>query len=301
MTIQSSNKYYHGDRCVLKISELAPGQSPLPESDPDLAHYQSILNERAIALNCENPAQPKQLNAKNIQAIEEYLEHLQRKNDPGYENVKDLLERGLDSITLEELQVNLATTTRFLDSKLKGDYEIGFIEKKSSKWIAELALRHMKRLPSHSFQHVAERDGRQTALQKESRRFVIFEDASYSGKQLYSTIMGLHRQLDAQEKQGKLYCVVPFVSTVAKEFLATRLTRQPALNLKVHLITSTRQPKALRDVYPDNWSTHGVTFTEWKVPDEDSLPSFIRSGILPDASGKSKKVSFITEYPCCYK
>jgi hypothetical protein len=236
-------------------------------------------------------------------AISTYLDHLKDHQDPWYDNAKRLLQKDLVKITVKELEESLAVCAEYLDPKLEEDYAIGFVPRKSSKWIAELALPHLSKLPSHHFEHetdnILDVHGQQSSLAGKGRRFVVFDDVSYSGKQLYKAISSMQEELLKERRKGKLFLVVPFISDAAEKWIIDHLTtdlnaqnseaRLRSRKLKIHLITSERKIIDQR------------TFTEWKIPDSTSLPDNRKEAEIEDDAGQKTSLKFLTNYPPCYR
>lgn len=142
--------------------------------------------------------------------------------------------------------------------------------------------------------------GQQSTLARKGHQFVIFDDVSYSGHQLWTVISAMQTELIKQGKKGKLFLVVPFVSAAAETYLLNVLKRQlnapvgtqgraGSRKLKIHLITSDRQIK------------DQTTFTEWKIPDRTSLDSIVTKASIKDDKGNEISLEFLTNYPPCYK
>lgn len=292
----------------LDVTHLSfDGQTSLPQPKEKV---QQELNQAGIPLNCANP--PRQVQKNQIQEtqVQAYLETL--KDTPRYQIIKDFWERGVDKITCAELDNALPLCSGFLDAQLKDKYEIGFVAGKSSKWIAELALPYLKHLPSGHFTLKTDTGGAQSSVGIEARQFLVFDDASYSGHQLTVVFRSLKAQMISQGKRGKLIFVVPFISKAAQEYLVQKLTEDlnapvnsaaysPHCPLKVHLITTDRPVKVMRDYFSKSKSIEGITFTEWKIPDTTSLANAVRSAMVTLPSGEDYIYNFLTDHLPCYK
>jgi hypothetical protein len=296
--IKESNKQ------ILEITRVSlQGGGDATLLNQNLAQLQKELDQRKIPLDCLNPPRQKNLNDRNEKEIKKYLDYLKDHDAPNYDRVKELWEKDILKITVTELQETLAACTKHLDAKLENEYSIGFVPRKSSKWIAELAFPYLSKLPSSHFEHSTDSlgvVGQQSKLSGKAHQFVIFDDASYSGKQLETVISGMHGQLIKQGKEGKLLLVIPFISAEAEKYLVDNLARklnapigtqarEGSRKLKIQLITSDRPIKNQR------------TFTEWKVPDDTSLPWHIRGADIKDDMGEETYLEFLTNYPPCYK
>lgn len=178
--------------------------------------------------------------------------------------------------------------------------------------------------------------GEQSVITKQERHFVVFDDAAYSGKQLHHMIDELKKTLASvhQNEPCHLYLVVPFLSSIAEQRLEERINKvfddfdpahqnDPKGNLKVHLITTDKKVKAITDVfakeeisrlahfaemenlpgysicyYTDGQVTKCLTLTEWKIPDDASVPIAIK---MYKDTEKQKHISFTTEFLPPYK
>lgn len=272
----------------------------------DLSQLQKDLDAKKIPLNCTNPPYQNQLNHLQWDQINAYLDYLQKKDPATTLCLREFFKTGIDKVTVDELETHLATCMTFLNKELD-DFEIGFIPKKSSEWIASKALGYLAKSPTAHFTHTSDKGGSQSPLTSKSRTFVICDDCSYSGKQLYTLIRGMQGELCSQGKKAKLYLVVPFISSTAEKFLTHQLKElfkckeRESRSLKVHLITSQRPLKIVADLDPSKQDHSGISFTEWKVPDTTSLAAFATAGLMEDASGKVIIANFLTDFPPCYK
>jgi hypothetical protein len=274
---------------------------------------QELLDKKNIPLNCANPPRQNSLNDLYHENIKKYLEYLSKSPLDNNQHIKSFWEdsKKIDKVTIEELEKCLFACTQHLDKQLEGDYDVGFVPKKSSKWIAELALPYLSKIPLNHFEYSTDVGGQQTTLSARSQQFVIFDDASYSGSQLVTVISSLQTQLTKQGKKGKLFLVVPFISAVAEKHLIKNLTeklnapygtsaRENSRKLQIHLITSNRELKTTSGAYPDSQEGVGFSFTQWKVPDTASIPSGWREGTIIEG-GQAIILPLLTDYPPCYK
>lgn len=289
---------------ILDITRVSINpEKTFQKSTEELSEIQIELNKRGIPLNCANPPFPKNRNDCNKAAIQDYLNYLKETHqDKRYELVKAFWEIGVDKITLETLEEHLFACVNYLDTLLHHDYDIGFVAGKSTKWIAELAIPYLSKLPTNHFEHSSDVGGHQSKLKGD--RFVIFDDASYSGKQLKTLITSMESELENQGKKRELYLVIPFISSISERHLAhhlaKRLEAKCSKKLKVHLITSNRKIKTMADLDPTSHNSDGITFTEWKIPDTSSLSSAVRGTMIEDKKG-TRILEFLTNYPPCYK
>jgi len=322
----------------LTIDVVPLNFAPYPVHDPaKLAELQKVLDLKKIKLNCQNPPPLIQRNHIRQEAINAYLEQAKSEkwwgvNHAEWYPLKCRLFQALDKITFEQLQSGLASCCAKLNARLKDQkYALGFVPHKSQQWIAELTLPLLSRAPETSFQNATElsvgvSQGMQSALNSPVKHFVIFDDASYSGAQLITTINALRSAILAIHKQEKchLYLVVPFISKVALEWIQAISASSPTNvgHLKVHLITTDKNIKAMLDVFSEKefWRLVQIenalhiycngrapnkclTFLEWKVADSNSIPLEVVVRYDQDPLTRRQEISdrFITDYPPPYR
>ncbi len=304
------------------------------------AQLQAQLDERNIPLNCESPAELKNKNAILRDEVDTYLADVQQRHPLYYGIVKELFD-SVDILTFDELKAGLQASCEKLNELLGNqDYSIGFVKHKSQQWVAELALPYLNQAPTSFFINATDTveniRGEQSALNKQERHFVVFDDAAYSGKQIRHLIDELKKALAKthQNEPCHLYLVVPFLSSIAEQRLETYINKvrdsfdparkdEPTGNLHVHLITTNRKVKAVKDIfttekvrrlalfaamenlpgfstcyYTDGQLTKCLTLTEWKIPDDASVPIAIK---MYKDTEKNKFISFTTDFLPPYK
>ncbi len=323
---------------VWESSLSIKGDHKLEDVPRETVTMQKKLDELQIPLNCHQPAQILQSNQLFQDAIEAFLDGI---NDSLDKAVMKKLFEGIDLITKEDLNKALSTCTRTLNERLKGQsYSIGFVPGKSQQWIAELALPQLENSPSTYFENATDAGmtkecGRQSSLDGNERNYVIFDDASYSGSQLETTITNFKCAYGngGSKEKAHLYLVVPFISHEAEERLekATAFAYENA-NVQVHLITTDKKIRAvtsvfkekemqdlreaikrtlfdnskyLSDIYIREIEKRCLSIMEWKIPDSQSIPEFIQykyDYVLKDGQWqRTNKTSFMTNYPPPYK
>lgn len=324
-------------RLTIDIVPLDSAQYPVLDASK-LSVLQTDLDQKGIQLNCQNPPRLTERNDIRQQAIDKYLAQAKRekwwgKNHEEWYPLKCRLFQALDKITFEHLQSGLASCCEKLKARLKNhNYAIGFVPKKSQQWIAEIALPLLNQAPETSFQNATElsagvAQGWQSALKSSTKHFVIFDDASYSGAQLMTTISALRRAVLDTHKQEKchLYLVVPFISTASLEGIKKDTLSYPTDvgHLKVHLITTDKKIKAMmNDVFTEKefWQlvtienalhiycngrepTKCLTFLEWKIADNNSIPLEVVTRYDYDPKTRKKEITdrFITDFPPPYR
>jgi hypothetical protein len=186
----------------------------------------------------------------------------------------------------------------------------------------------------HATDNIVDVHGEQSKIEPQDRCFVIFDDAAYSGKQLCYIIEKLKSAIAEahQNEPCHLYLVVPFISSIAKKRFEEKINRvSPGLvdessknlpkgNLKIHLITTDKKIKSITEIFTvkeieslakfaeqDEQPGPGyfdggaiskcLTFTEWKTPDDASVPSTVKSYYHEG----QKKYQFVTNFTPPYK
>lgn len=322
----------------IKLESLALQSLP-NVSEEKKGHMQRELDQKQIPLNCQNPVQIKQPNMIHTNQIEEFLTEARENswyqdNHAEWYTLRKKLFEGMEVIPFKDLMDSLKTCCQKLQSKLGShEYAIGFVPKKSQQWMAELSVPYLDRSPSSFFEvatdNIFDIRGSQSALKNPVKRFVVFDDAAYSGHQLDTLISGLQQAILPIHGQEKchLYLVVPFMSPHAVNLLQNNFKRNICIfgdkgHLKIHLMTSERPIKAMSDVLTENEMTRLISIEngldtycngrtrnkclslmEWKVPDNASMPRPLKQQELYISEKKAYEVKrqFVTNYLPPYK
>lgn len=293
---------------ALKIYQVGVTGNLTPPSSDVVAKVQRQIDKIGIPLDCINPPKQVDRNDRREEAVQQLLEYYREKQPTEYESLKTFWTTGVDKITIEELEVNLASCTKFFDTLIKKEYNIGFVPEKSSKWIAQQAMPFLTKLPSQHFLHDSDKERVEvTVPSRDIQHFAIFDDASYTGTQIWRIISTLNTQLATTYRTGKLYLIIPFISDLAKKTLVNEIQNHMAsdkFDLKIRLITSERKIRAMSETEFAKYALDPdttVTFTEWKIPDNTSLALEVMDGVIEDSDGETVILETITNYPPCYK
>ncbi len=269
---------------------------------------QQNVNKADIPLNIENTPKQNTLNDFNRENINKFLNYKKKTDgltDDEVSVIENKIYANLDKITVKDLEENLAACTLYLNTLIQNDYTVGFSKNKSSCWIASQAIPHMDKTPKNRFVPKYDTGGEiPTDPEITDNELVIYDDASYSGNQIESLLMHLNRSMRRQSRQANVYLVIPFISELALDRLNYALeasSKRRELNLKIHLITSDKKVKQVKDVLPNSTSSQCVSFMEWKTPDGLSIEPSLRSVYLDMGDGERDCYDFLTNYQPCYK
>ena len=262
---------------------------PFEQTDVELLHNQSELCAHLKSKKIElNPRIHFRLPSPNT-FFESRIETFRRSLDHSIEvdRLKDRLFNEVEMLEMKELNQGVALCCQKLNELVKGRYALGFAKNKSQTFVGELALPYLKHLPEMTFSVATDKGTRQSMLTSDITDYVVFDDASYSGHQLQELIYGFCTA--ANEflfRTPRLFLVVPFMSSVALSVFKQISHDSTISGLEIHLITTTRRIKAVRDRFSneemgalDKWlgsicraGTLSLTFAEWKTPMPPQYP-----------------------------
>ena len=273
----------------------------------ELLEKQNILNQRKVPLRV-NPAIPIKEYSVDMKRASEWIEAC----DGDSKNLAKKLLQNIQHITFKQLEDNLRICVQKLNRHLNEshvkEYSIGLSIGKSQQWVASLAIENLDVLPSSHFTLgdqgtviTASYHGPNnfvpkselTASKVKEKAMVIFDDSSYSGTQLAGNLHAIDRAL---KDKKKMYVIVPFLSTRAKEFLEHTKFH----NLNVVLITSDFSIKMLSDIFTEEELNlvdkicqinryQTLCYTDWRLPDPTSTYSGLSQGLYSlTADGESK-------------
>lgn len=279
-------------------------------SEEEMAQYrlnskekiQCHVDRHQLPLKADTSHQLAARNGLNHQGIEKYI--LSYKEGGFGQTFCD----SIDIIPMRDLSLGLISCVKTLNHLLNLDrpYAVGIRKKKSQTWVAELALPFLKKMPSSTFVIGVDSWGESEGepLKTNIKQFVIFDDATYSGSQLESTITTLKKKI--YERFGyercNLYLVVPFASdhslTVLKE---SQFIFDARGNLGTTVITTNKKIKVigelfcqnmlkvldlsvnkqslkwlLRELYNQNNRTKTLTHCHWKLADDQSTLGYLK-------------------------
>lgn len=295
-----------------------------PLNQDHLARIQKTLDEQNIPLNCQNPSQLIHPNFVKAEVVGAHLNFL--KTQPEWYEIKKRVFENLDKITFQELMSGLSICCDELNRLLVDkDYTLLFYKYKSHEWMASFALPQLKKQPQQCLWTdtlVISDITKQFKL--EDYTFVIFDDITYSGSQLFQLCRSLNSQAEKDKRKYKVYLVIPFMTDEIKKIYSTSYWKE----IEIHIITTTRQVKTLNTIFNQNeikdvlkryndklsplicelWDEETwerqlkffgkktLTFTEWKVPDTTSMWEAIQNVEVEEKQRTSVFTSFDPPY-----
>lgn len=214
---------------------------------------QSHVEAYELPLKSDTSHQLTARNALNSEEIEKYISEY---------SVSDFGKRFCDSIQMipmRDLSVGIISCVNTLNQLLDFDrpYAVGIRANKSQTWVAELALPFLQKMPSSTFVIGVDSwaGSKSESLPNNIQQFVVFDDASYSGSQLQTTIVELKKRI--YERFGyercHVYLVVPFATNNALNFLQkSQYIFDAPGNLEITFITTNRKIKTIRELFSEN-------------------------------------------------
>ena len=189
---------------------------------------------------------------------------------------------------------------------------------KSNKWVAELALKQGDFLPTYYFR-LGDKEAKNFSefcsrlkdkdlmdLQKDfdNKTIVLFDDGSYSGRQLTGHVLGIANTICKFELFVKIICVVvPFMTTHAKQEIQQamdHLKEHPQLIIAEHsrIETLADLPEEAQSAMMIAWYLNqtcnpnciGLTWFDHKCPNSESFPKPLLNASVynPDGSASTK-------------
>jgi hypothetical protein len=262
--------------------------------------------------------------------------------------IKLILEN-VQILTFKHLLTNLEKCCHTLFSQLQDKpYHVAVILGKSQAWIADLSYRYLpiKNLPKSVIEigKITDKNKFETLkfnldklIALTNGNVVLFDDVSYTGKQLLDFIKLIEFKLKNTQTKLHLYLVLPFMSKLAKKTVLNaisssqysfqisliteyelnnvldmtktltspqveklyQLLDSPSVSPKIPALSNEKDAFAMTEI-----SQKCLCFTEWKKPDNVSLPKlFGTTEIAPDylQNGLTKLPTLIKEVSPPYK
>lgn len=306
------------------LTELPFQTRTIPPIDPEhIAKVQQIIDDKGVPLNCRNPSPLTQLNHIKNEIIEAHLKSIQ--DDSYWHTIKKKMYDHLDKITFQELQSGVAICCEELNRLLVDkDYTLLFYRHKSQEWIAEMGIPQLTKAPD-SFVWTETLCIYNITDQFISKNptLVVFDDVSYSGKQLFDLIDAIDIQAEKDEKHYDLFLVVPFITERVKEVLKNKDVWKNS-HINTHIITTNRKVSTLEDIFSEKqllgmsqreledlrlppsliakkdlqipiFRKKSLTFSEWKIPDGTSMWDLMKD-VKVNGSQESIFTSFNPPY-----
>ena len=159
--------------------------NPTTASSPTLKqNLESTVSKYQIPLSLDPPKPENGVNNIHTPEGSKRKEaYIAASPEESQEAIKAMLDE-VECVTFEKFEKALKETVTDLNSQIPKDqdYVILVRKKKSNKWVAELALPHLTKLPKDAI----DLDNLETYLEEhpEVKNVVLFDDASYSGEQM---------------------------------------------------------------------------------------------------------------------
>lgn len=276
----------------LKESERLKGPCSDEVLTGELMQIQREIEARGIPLRV-NPKRPTKSFPIDREEAKKYIGH----SAGEYQTLAQTLIENIQHITMDMLEARLQDCIEEFKQKI-GDqqYSVGLVHGKSFQWVAGLALSHLGRdhLPNSHFgvskggTIVSSQDCEEEVGSVQEENLVIFDDCSYSGSQLWENIQFIN---DKVRNKKKLYIVIPFLSTKARELIINYRNQFP--NLQIEVITSDYTIRNLSEVFDFNKKSiqtflennghvsdrHTLCYTDWRFPDGKSIPTMLEESL----------------------
>lgn len=242
---------------------------------------QATMDKRKIPLQVF-PKRPDREYAPNRQKAQEFVAKIPTAHQPAMQKAVDSIQH----ISMQMFDAALADCVKELDHQLNNtSYSVGLACGKSYQWVSSLALKTLQNLPTSWYSlpdqgvfgitGVPRIEG--NAIYVKEKTVVLFDDVSYSGRQIRSNVSGI-----LSEKPGThVFVVVPFMSQLAIDGL-----QQVGHSMKgrVTVITTNRRVETLPTLFtPEEqeiltkYEKYGsgsfkdprltLTYTDWRYPD----------------------------------
>lgn len=226
----------------------------------------------------------------------------------------DRFYREVEIITMHEFNEALAACCARVNEMISSRYILGIAKNKSQQFVAELALPYLRSLPqeicSVATNSTATGTTGQSPISMKFRDYLIFDDCSYSGSQLHYKILAICMENATNLlTTPRIYIVIPFISSVALEALDSLRGEDIVSQVRIHVITTTRRIKAIKDVFSEEeiaklkqmFNSPAIhqkclTMMEWKFADGSSIPRQVRT-----LNHSGKDYQFVTLHSECYK
>lgn len=259
-----------------------------------LEAIQTEIDQKNIPLHvC--PKRPENVNPVNFAKANAYLSSLPPSYQPTF---RKLWENNFLYISMCDFDEQLKHCVQRFNAMIEGqNYFVGLASGKSSQWVASLALKDLKTLPTSWFTlgrqntnpvagyRIHTPEEKLTVPEDENIPLAIFDDGGYSGTQLSETLCKIAR---ATKVKRTIYLIVPYVSERALKNITIDYQRssEDQGKLNVILITSeqripwagdnlTKDEMYLMHELVPSLSFKGIdTFlcvTDWRIP--DNIPS----------------------------
>lgn len=267
---------------------------------------------------------------------QKYWVWIERHQNPLKTALEDMI-ANIQHINFADFTRSLGESIEDIHSRLKQSHGKGFdfskhtivlVEgNKSNKWVAEIALKQFGVLAS-AYIRLGEKDGRSfiqycDTLSKnqlkdllQGKSLILFDDGSYSGKQLADHLSNIKNYVSKNNLGVKNICaIVPYMTPLSERVVAnayeTVRSKTPLL-LSAHKMIPTLDSlqRNSRDAVMHSWYRQndvdpgalGLVWFDHKLPNGQSFPEPLARGSIFTVDGKSiGSLSFFPEITPPYK
>lgn len=254
----------------------------------------SVISSYQVKLNSK-PEEPK---SKSISAwleggesvisifAKKWVEAHHEYYQPALKSLQQSIKRITHSVFKKHLKKVVVKFNEELDKVDDKSYTVLVQSGKSNQWVAELALKYLSEKPTDCLP-LGEKQARDysqyldtlSKTDRVAKRIVLFDDASYSGKQLRDHVAAIFEKHAKLKSEPTVHVVVPF----ATKYAVAQLKKLPqyekgllklSLSGKISSISETLSPKhieTLTELY--GWSTdevesqgRGIIYFDHKIP-----------------------------------
>jgi hypothetical protein len=238
------------------------------------------MKEREIPLHVF-PKKPEKSYPLDKKKFEDYKNSLKNEDE---KKVLQHMEDNVQHISMTQFEEKLKECVTELNKSLKNKtFSVGFACGKSSQWVSGLALKTLETLPTSWFPLKSSyKDPVQSDLgveEVEEKDIVLFDDISYSGKQITGYIKGIEKQLMSKKMVKNLFLIIPFITKQAFDEIQN-LQESYKDQLNITLITSEQGTiKTMREIL-DNFEKSSKV----KNAKELALKFFDNEGFNPETN-----------------
>jgi hypothetical protein len=259
-------------------------------------------------INTRDPAQPKKDSPFLI--TKEAAKTWTTSRGGKYKIVLQKLIKEIRPVSFDKFVHALGQCISVLPKTLNGRCVILVTPKKSNQWVAELAAKYHGFFGTYLPLGLDYAKDFTASMEKMPKKdfptnIVLFDDASFSGKQMNGHVSNVAGSMKAKRVGGSIFVVVPYMTSVAQAKLgATRadsLTSRITINVyhyqEIRTVQEAMKPadfRKLRDVFPDRLQEvdTGVATTYFQHKAPNGLSFILHSeGVLPPITPPYEEVA----------
>lgn len=282
-----------------------------------------------------DPAIPEHDSPPDREKMAQWVATHQPKDKPIAQKIADNIRYvSFDEFYQMLIQCAAKLNAEYEKSNIKGDEVIIAVpfatQDKSNGWVTSLLLPHLNFKPKKIIEGLATRELRQfLANNKDVKRILVADDASYSGVDLSLIIDNMNASAKAASPQVKIDLVVPFITKKARDKLSPycqvwskqemptldelpftedekyyldfqNISGYPNSNVKIDRLTLTYFAHKMADSYsiPEKLLRNGLS-----IPSRVDNQQFnlMMNNIMPKSADFNQRCPFIPEIIPCYK